>query len=101
VQTIVDDEKQMAKMTEKQVRILNNKVGHFEKNFIINTEVGHVKMGHIVYASFADFPGLDGKTWEDGKDIKRELTLFVWCVDMATRSLNMEDIESLGKDKEE
>ena len=82
-------------MNAKQLSILNKKIGHFEKNFLINTEVGNVKQGHMVYATVDNFPGLVkamGDPGQNGANIKRELTLIVWCVDMATRSLNIEDI---------
>lgn len=88
-----------SKLDPGKLRSLNDRIMHFEKNFILESNTGKLMLKHIVYSTPEYFYGIVFSITEDpGEDwdnVRKELTLFVWCVDMAIRSMNIDELKML------
>ena len=91
-------------LREHEVRAVNDRIQHFEKHFVLMSEVGEQSLKHVVYTTKDNFWGIVHALKENGDKrsgnkksgdkksgdkVQKEVTLFVWCVDMATRSLDL------------
>ena len=85
-----------SKLSDSMIRAINDRLMHFEKNFILESEVGKQKLKHVIYSTKENFYGIvnaiTDEPGENGDNIRKEVTLFVWCVDMATRSLDLSEL---------
>ena len=76
-------------------RAINDNIMNFEKHFILQTNVGQQPLKHV-YVTGKKFSGIihaitnnPGNKWDN---VRREITLLVWCVDMANISLDLSEL---------
>ena len=89
--------------SEVELRSVNDKLQNFERNFLVAGISSRISTRHVVYASAGaklsggKFPGIaeaiynavrKGGEWDD---VSKQITLVVWCVDTANRSLDMDE----------
>lgn len=83
-------------MTFYTLRALNDKIMNFEKHFILMNQVGTQSLKNV-YLAGKTFGGIvrainekPGKNWDN---VRREITLLIWCIDMANRSLDLDELQ--------
>lgn len=101
---VKDLRKGMTRLTDNQLRIVNDIIMNFEKNFILKSEVGKQQLKHIIYSTHENFFGIasainddPGVDWDN---VRQEITLFVWCVDMAIDSLGLAELRITQLDEQ-
>ncbi|XP_047129884.1 glutamate carboxypeptidase 2 isoform X1 [Hydra vulgaris] len=88
------------------VRKINDKIIHFEKNFLVQNLIRRVGVAHVVYADTSfklkdeKFPGIgeaiyfaSKNTTDDWDSVRKQITMLVWCFDTANISLDLDIVK--------
>ena len=79
-----------------KVRAINDVIMNFARQFMVRSNIG-VQTLKQVYATSTKFNGIrfainkqPGDNWNN---VRKEVTALVWCVDMATKSLDLSELQ--------
>ena len=89
-----------------ELRSINDKLMNFERNFLLTDIVKNKATRHVIYASTptylkkeTKFPGISeaiyfaskSQTAKDWDEVRKQITLVVWCFDTANHSLDFDE----------
>ena len=80
-------------------RAINDRISSFGKQFQLKTKVGSTTLQQIYFNN--EYRGIRGaltkSSGTNADNINKEITLFVWCVDMAIDSLDISELRLDGQ----
>ena len=80
-------------------RAINDRISNFGKQFLLKTNVGATTLKQIYYNN--EYRGIQAaltkSSGTNADNINKEITLFVWCVDMAIDLLDISELRLDGQ----
>lgn len=93
-----------------EIRSINDKLMNFERNFLLPNIVEKDSTRHVIYGAtpyyleLSKFPGITEAIYfatnnekDDWDVVRKQITLLVWCIDSANRSLDFDDWSNRNK----
>lgn len=94
----------LRKISAFQLRSINDQIMKFERNFLITGMSKRTSARHVIFSTTqytlrtSKFPGIAEAIYftvtgtnKDWDEVKRQITLLVWCLDTANRSLDFDE----------